>query len=49
MSKLTVADIKKIEKLLNEVKYEYDNLPYDQIPWASDGVDAVYKEVLKRL
>ena len=49
MKNLTVTDVKKIEKILNEVKYEYNNLPYDQIPWASNGADAIYKEVLNRL
>lgn len=48
MSKeLTWKDIEKIEHILSEVKYEYNNLPYDQIPWAED-TGAIYKETLRR-
>lgn len=40
-------DIETIEHILTDVKREYNNLPYDQIPWA-EVEGAVYKETLRR-
>lgn len=44
---MTWKDIEKIEHILTDVKREYNNLPYDQIPWA-EVEGAVYKETLRR-
>lgn len=48
---LTPQDIKKIHRLIQEVTYEFNHLPYDQIPWAIGPDDdiVIYKEVLRRL
>lgn len=47
MAKLTVKDLKRLEKIWNQVHYEYENWPYDKIEWA-EKENGEYKEVLRR-
>lgn len=45
--KLTVEDLKRLERIWDQVNYEAKNWPYDRIKWYAPK-DGLYQEVLRR-